>query len=62
MLSAIILFICLLILCVIDDTPDLPIRTTKLSALDKYYQTIDYKRRKDSTNDNIRHIKNGFGK
>ena len=47
MLLAIILFICLLILCVIDDNSDVPIRTTKLSALDKYYQTIDYKHRKD---------------
>lgn len=47
MLSAIILFICLLILCVIDDNPDVPIRTTKLNALDKYYQTADFKRRKD---------------
>lgn len=62
MLSAIILFICLLILYVIDDNPDVPIKTTKLNALDKYYQTADFKRRKDSTNDNIRHIKNGFGK
>lgn len=62
MLLAINLFIYLLILCVIDDNSDVPMRTTKLSALDKYYQTIDYKRRKDSTNDNIRHIKNGFGK
>lgn len=47
MLSAIILFICLLILYVIDDNPDVPIRTTKLNALDKYYQTADFKRRKD---------------
>lgn len=41
MLSAIILFICLLILCVIDDNPDVPIRTTKLSALNRYYQTTN---------------------
>lgn len=41
MLLAIILFICLLILCVIDDTPDLPIRTTKLNALNRYYQTTN---------------------
>lgn len=47
MLSAILLFICLLILCIIDDNSDVPMRTTKLSVLDKYYQTIDYKRRKD---------------
>lgn len=47
MLLAIILFICLLILCIIDDFPDLSVRTTKLSALDKYYQTTDSKRRKD---------------
>lgn len=47
MLLAIVLFICLLILCIIDDFPDLPVRTTKLSALDKYYQTTDSKRRKD---------------
>lgn len=47
MSSAINLFIYLLILCVIDDNSDVPIRTTKLSALDKYYQTIDYKHRKE---------------
>lgn len=47
MLSAISLFICLLILCVIDNSPDVPIRTTKLSALNKYYQTTDSKIRKD---------------
>ena len=47
MLSAIILFICLLILCVIDDNPDIPVSTTKPSALAKYYQTADFKRRKD---------------
>lgn len=43
MVLAIILFIFLLILCVIDDFPDLPIRTTKLSALNKYYQTENSK-------------------
>lgn len=47
MLLAIILFICLLILCVIDDNPDIPIRTTKLNSLNKYYQTADSKHRKD---------------
>lgn len=47
MSSAIILFVCLLILCIIDDNPDLPIRTTKLNALDKYYPVADSKRRKD---------------
>lgn len=43
MLLAIILFICLLILCVIDDNPDLPIRTIKLNALNRYYQTANSK-------------------
>ena len=47
MSSAIILFICLLILCVIDDNSDVPMRTTKLSALDKYYQATDSKHRKE---------------
>lgn len=54
MVLAIILFIFLSILCVIDDFPNIPIRTTKLSALNKCYQTensknvnLIAKRRKD---------------